>query len=85
MTTTVWTTPSCVQCEMTKKQLTRLNIPFEVKDLSENPEKLEEFKGKGLLQAPIVETAHGIWSGFRLDKIQGLSHSLLRERQNETS
>jgi glutaredoxin-like protein NrdH len=61
---------------MTKKELDRLGIKYESYDLTEHPDKLEEFKAKGLLQAPIVETDIKIWSGFRIDKIKSL-HSFL--------
>lgn len=75
----VWSTPSCVQCMMTKKELDRLGIKYESYDLTEHPDKLEEFKAKGLLQAPIVETDIKIWSGFRIDKIKSLHSFLLGE------
>jgi len=75
----VWSTPSCVQCMMTKKELDRLGIKYESYDLTEHPDKLEEFKAKGLLQAPIVETDIKVWSGFRIDKIKSLHSFLLGE------
>jgi len=75
----VWSTPSCVQCMMTKKEFDRLGIKYESYDLTEHPDKLEEFKAQGLLQAPIVETDIKVWSGFRIDKIKSLHSFLLGE------
>ena len=76
----VWTTPSCVQCEQTKKQLTKLGITYSEHSLADNPEQLEAFKARGLLQAPIVETDIKTWTGFRLDKIRSLASYLFREK-----
>lgn len=72
----VWTTPNCVQCNMTKKQMDKLGIQYEEESLVENTLALEGFKAMGLLQAPIVETDTKRWSGFRLDKIQSLDRYL---------
>lgn len=74
MQVTVYTTPSCVQCNQTKKQFDKLGVPYDAIDLSQHPELTEQFKEDGLLQAPIVVVGQGIdsrrWSGFRLDKIK---------------
>jgi glutaredoxin-like protein NrdH len=64
---------------MTKKEFDRLGIKYESYDLTEHPDKLEEFKAQGLLQAPIVETDIKVWSGFRIDKIKSLHSFLLGE------
>lgn len=72
---TVWTTPACVQCENTKKQMDRYGIIYEVKDLTDpkNAAQLNKFKEMGLLQAPIVTTDIKVWSGFKFDKIKSLA------------
>jgi glutaredoxin-like protein NrdH len=71
---TVYTNPQCVQCDMTKRELTKLEIPFDVVDLSTVPAKLAEFKEKGYLAAPIVVAGTEAWSGFKLERIRGLKH-----------
>lgn len=76
MKITVWELPSCIQCEMTKKTMTKLGIPYEVQSLADNPLILEGFKTQGLMSAPIVTTDTKAWSGFRLDKIQSLERHL---------
>lgn len=79
MKITVWSTPNCVQCAMTKKEMDKRGIAYEAMDLTEHPEQLEAFKEQGLLQAPIVTTDVKVWSGFRLDKIKSLHSYLLGE------
>ena len=76
MKVTVWSTPNCVQCAQTKKQFDKLGIRYDEMALDQHPDKLEEFKSRGLLQAPIVTTDTKTWSGFRLDKIQSLASHL---------
>ena len=80
MKITVWTTPACVQCNMTKKQFDKLGIRYEEQSLADNPEQLEAFKEQGYLQAPIVTTDIKTWTGFRLDKIQSLTAYLMRDK-----
>jgi glutaredoxin-like protein NrdH len=63
----------------TKRMMDSKGIRYESMDLTEHPDKLEEFKAKGLLQAPIVETDTKVWSGFRHDKITSLASYLLGE------
>jgi glutaredoxin-like protein NrdH len=59
---------------MTKREMLKLGIEFEEVDLSKNPKLLAEFKDKGYLAAPIVVAGEQIWSGFKLERIKGLSH-----------
>lgn len=78
MLVTVYTTPNCVQCMSTKRQFDKLGIEYSEVDLTEHPEKLDEFKALGFTAAPIVTTDTKIWSGFRLSKIQSLANFLGR-------
>lgn len=73
MTVTVYTTPSCVQCESTKKLLTKNEVEFSVVDLSEDVEALEMVRGLGYAAAPVVIADDKHWSGFRPDMIASLS------------
>jgi glutaredoxin-like protein NrdH len=73
MQVTVYTTPTCPQCDMTKKTLTKGNVRYEVVDLSSNPEAMSYVKEDlGYTAAPVVVTDTGHWSGFRLGAIQNL-------------
>ncbi|MGA1813880.1 glutaredoxin-like protein NrdH [Frondihabitans sp. 4ASC-45] len=73
MTVTVYTKPSCVQCTATYRALDNKQIPYETRDVSTDEAALERVKALGYLQAPVVVTDEDHWSGFRPDKIAGLS------------
>ncbi len=70
-TLTVYSKPACIQCTMTTKELKKLGIPYQVENMLEHPEKVEQFKAAGLLSAPVVVPADGSdpWAGFVPEKI----------------
>lgn len=70
---TVYTKPSCVQCNATYRAMDNKGIEYEVIDLSVDDQALETVKALGYLQAPVVITNEGHWSGFRPDKIDALA------------
>lgn len=74
MKVTVYSKKPCPQCDMTKNLMRREGIEFEEIDLPSHPDKLEQFKEEGLLQAPIVVLGNDgrRWSGFRPDLIMEL-------------
>jgi glutaredoxin-like protein NrdH len=72
MTVTVYTLPSCVQCDSTKRLLTRNGIKFEIIDLSTDQAAMALVKELGYTAAPIVVVGDDHWSGFRMDKISAL-------------
>jgi glutaredoxin-like protein NrdH len=76
MTVTVYTKPSCVQCNATYRALDSKGIEYEVLDLSVDESALERVKGLGYQQAPVVITDEDHWSGFRPDKISELADRL---------
>lgn len=76
MTITVYTKPSCVQCNATYRALDSKGIEYEVLDLSEDAAALEKVKELGYLQAPVVVADDEHWSGFRPDKIAELANRL---------
>jgi glutaredoxin-like protein NrdH len=65
----VYVKPACVQCTATFRALDAKGIEYDVFDLSEDPDALEQVKSLGYLQAPVVFTDEDHWSGFRPDKI----------------
>ena len=68
---TVYSKPSCVQCNATYRALDARGIPYDIVDLSESVAALEYVKELGYSQAPVVvvdDQDH--WSGFRPDKIE---------------
>lgn len=73
---TVYTKPACVQCTATYRGLDSKGIEYEVIDLSQDPDALEQVKALGYLQAPVVVTDEDHWSGFQPDKIDELAARL---------
>ncbi|MFE6966789.1 glutaredoxin-like protein NrdH [Agromyces sp. NPDC057679] len=74
MSVTVYTKPSCVQCNATYRDLDSKGIAYEVIDMSVDEAALEKVKELGYLQAPVVITDDDDWSGYRPDKIIELAN-----------
>jgi glutaredoxin-like protein NrdH len=73
MNVTVYSTPSCVQCKMTQRELEKKGIAFNVIDLTTDEAAMSRIKGLGYSAAPVVEAGEEMWSGFRMDKIKQLA------------
>lgn len=73
MSITVYTLPSCVQCDSTKRVLTKNGIEFNTVDLSTNETAMEMIKTLGYQAAPVVIAGDDHWSGFRPDKLSALT------------
>lgn len=69
---TVYTLPSCVQCDSTKRYLDRAELEYAVVDMSQDEAALELVKSLGYAAAPVVVAGDAHWSGFRPDKITEL-------------
>jgi|TARA_R110000782_G_scaffold207288_4_gene295831 glutaredoxin-like protein NrdH len=69
---TVYTLPSCVQCDSTKRVLTRTGVEYSVVDLTQDVAAMEMVKELGYNAAPIVVAGDDHWSGFRPDKLASL-------------
>lgn len=68
---TVYSKPRCVQCGAVYRWLDKHDVKYEVVNLPDFPELLEEFKAENLMQAPIVQVGdHPRFSGFRPDLLQ---------------
>lgn len=72
MSITVYTKPACVQCDATKRLLTKLELEFETIDITENADAFEMLIAKGFQAAPVVNAGDDWWAGFNPDKINGL-------------
>lgn len=66
----VYTKSQCVQCDATKRKLTKAGVDFELVNLEENPDLISEFSAAGFVKAPIVVTEEYTWSGFQPDLIK---------------
>lgn len=77
MSITVYSKPSCVQCDATYRALDKRGIEYTVVDLSIDSEALELVRSLGHQQAPVVIAGDDHWSGFRPDRITALAQSLI--------
>ena len=71
--TTVYTKPSCVQCDMTKRYLDKQGIDYTTVDITQDPEALDLILGMGFSSAPVVISDQGNWAGFQPDKLNLLA------------
>ena len=71
--TTVYTKPSCVQCDMTKKMLDKIGVDYNTVDITEDSAAMEMVLGLGFKSAPVVITDTDSWAGFNPDKINSLA------------
>lgn len=69
---TVYTLPACVQCDSTKRYLTKHLVDFTEVDLSQDSEAMDKIRKLGYSQAPVVEYKDQHWSGFRMERLDGV-------------
>lgn len=69
---TVYTKPSCVQCDATKRTLTKIGLEYQTIDVTEDETAYEMLVEKGFKSMPVVDANGEWWSGFQPDKINGL-------------
>lgn len=69
---TVYTLPSCVQCDSTKRFLKKNDIAYEEVDLSTDAEAMESIRAMGYTAAPVVQVGEKHWSGFRFELLKEL-------------
>jgi len=70
---TLYTLPSCVQCDSTKRLMARHLIDYTEVKLQDDPEAMQMVKGMGYTAAPVVMAGESHWSGFRPDLIESLA------------
>ncbi|MFH5821345.1 glutaredoxin-like protein NrdH [Georgenia sp. AZ-5] len=73
MSITVYSKPSCVQCDATYRALNKQGLEYEVVDITADAGALASVKALGYQQAPVVFADGDHWSGFRPDKIKALA------------
>ena len=80
---TVFTTPNCPKCTVTKKAFERAGVEYEEEPITD--ELAEEFKARGFKTAPVVRNEHGRyvgwWSGYRDTKIRNAIRHRREERE----
>lgn len=70
---TVYTKPSCVQCNATKRALDKAGVEYSLVDISVDDSAREHVMSLGYTQAPVVETPAAHWSGFRPERLKELA------------
>jgi glutaredoxin-like protein NrdH len=70
---TVYTKPSCVQCDATKRMMDKLKIEYSTVDITVDAEAFDMIVAKGFKSAPVVITDDDSWAGFNPDKISELA------------
>lgn len=71
MTVTVYSTPSCMACKMTKRHLEKLGIAYD--ELPLDGDALAQAQAAGITSAPVVLIeGKALWGGYRPDAIDRL-------------
>ncbi|MFD2444277.1 glutaredoxin family protein [Bacillus sp. CGMCC 1.16607] len=60
----IYTTNDCIECTMVKQVLTQEGIPFEIRDISVNPEYQREVEKYGFLGVPVTVVGDMAVKGF---------------------
>ncbi|MDO5747624.1 MAG: glutaredoxin-like protein NrdH [Actinomycetaceae bacterium] len=76
MSITVYSMPRCVQCDATKRALTKQGIAFDEVDMTVDETARAHAKSLGYQQAPVVVAGDESWSGFRPDKIKAIKQQM---------
>lgn len=71
--TVVYTKPSCVQCEQTKKLLDKNGVEYTTVDISQDQEAFDMLLNMGFKAAPVVISGDQSWAGFNPEKINALA------------
>lgn len=67
----LYTKPDCSACTQTKKWLEREKLDFEILQIEDHLDVLEEAKASGAMGAPICVTDQGIWwAGLNLGQLK---------------
>ena len=73
MSVVVYTKPSCVQCDQTKRFLDKTNIPYTTVDITVDTEAFDKLIEMGFKAAPVVITDSESWAGFNPSKLNKLA------------
>ncbi|WP_029276426.1 glutaredoxin-like protein NrdH [Carnobacterium jeotgali] len=69
----VYSKPNCMQCNFTKRYLEDKGVSYEVKDIFESEEALNEVKDLGFSSVPVISVeGQEAFNGFRPDLLDQL-------------
>ena len=80
---TIYGQPNCQPCRLARKQLDKEGVPYDYVDLSERPDKLQQFKDQGLQSTPIIETPTERFTGLQPDRIQQAAAEVRHQQQEQ--
>lgn len=72
----IYSKPDCVQCTATYRAMDKHGITYEVIDLTQDEQALNQVLAMGHQQVPVIVAGEDCWSGFRPDKISALRQEL---------
>ncbi|WP_455475815.1 glutaredoxin-like protein NrdH [Bartonella sp. B17] len=72
MSITIYSKPSCVQCDATRRAFDAKGVEYHVVDISCDEQAYNFVQSLGYRQVPVVVCGENHWSGFRPDMISGL-------------
>lgn len=70
---TVYTKPNCAGCEYTKKFLDSKGLEYTEIDIHTDEAMAAHLRETNQLEMPHVITDHDSWSGYRREKLKGLT------------
>lgn len=69
-TVTIYTTPTCVYCNVAKDFFKENNIVFEEKNVATDQEALQEMvKKSGMMSVPVIDIDGNVLAGFNKDEV----------------
>lgn len=69
----IYTRNGCMQCRMTERYLKEHNVPFEERNINDEPQYIDQLKAQGFRSLPVImaKDADPIM-GFRPDSLKAL-------------
>lgn len=70
---TLYSKQSCAPCVMTKRFLDHKGIAYEVRDIEENPDYMQEaYELSGMSIVPVIKSAMGVITGYQPQQLAQL-------------
>lgn len=73
MLITIYTKNNCMQCTATKNIMDKQGLAYQLINLDDEPDAIDNLKALGYRQLPVVMADSDHWSGFRPDKLMRLA------------
>jgi glutaredoxin-like protein NrdH len=73
MAVTVFTKANCVQCEATKRHLDKIDVAYDIVDITNDIAALDRLISLGYRSAPVVLADNDSWSGYIPEKLDKLA------------